>query len=102
MDSVHLSIHALPSSAAREELLSARERAQAAALDLRGRRRNEWIRGRVAMRRTLVARFGATAARLSLLSEEDGAPRLEGKTDCAVSLSHDGDYFAVALADGVA
>jgi hypothetical protein len=102
MDSVHLSLHALPAACAREELLSERERAQVAALDLRGRRRNEWIRGRLAARRTLVAKFGAAAARLSLLSEADGAPRLEGRPNCAVSLSHDGDYFAIALADGVA
>jgi hypothetical protein len=100
MESVQLSIHALPALAAREELLSEVERAQVAALGLKGRRRNEWIRGRLAMRRALVSKFGEAATRLSLLTEEDGAPRLEGKADCAVSLSHDGDYFATAIADG--
>jgi 4'-phosphopantetheinyl transferase N-terminal domain len=99
MEAVHLSIHTLPALAAREELLSEAERAQVATLGLRGRRRNEWIRGRLAARRALISRFGETATHLSLLTEEDGAPRLEGKTDSAVSLSHDGDYFAVAIAD---
>lgn len=51
------------------------------------------------MRRALVSRFGEAATGLSLLTEPDGAPRLEGKADCAVSLSHDGDYFAAAIAD---
>ncbi|HEV7858074.1 MAG TPA: hypothetical protein VGO91_05550 [Pyrinomonadaceae bacterium] len=100
MAPVYLSIHALPALAAREELLSEAERAQVTALGLAGRRRNEWIRGRLAMRRALISRFGEAATGLSLLTEEDGAPRLEGKADCAVSLSHDGDYFAVAIADG--
>jgi hypothetical protein len=99
MEAVHLHIHALPALAAREELLSEAERAQLAALSLGQRRRNEWIRGRLAMRRALISRFGETATRLSLLTEPDGAPRLEGKADCAVSLSHDGDYFAAAIAD---
>jgi hypothetical protein len=63
------------------------------------RRRNEWIRGRLAVRRALASRFGEAATRLSLLTDEDGAPRLEGRPDCAVSLSHDGDYFAAAIAD---
>jgi hypothetical protein len=98
MGAVHLHIHTLPALAAREELLSEAERAQLATLRFGPRRRNEWIRGRLAMRRAIVSRFGEKAARLSLLSEPDGAPRLEGAADCAVSLSHDGDYFAAAIA----
>ena len=102
MRPVHLSVRALPARAAREELLSEAERAQVAALSLGGRRRDEWVRGRLAARRALTSRYGEAAARLSLLTDDDGAPRLEGGADCAVSLSHDGDYFAVAIADGAA
>ena len=98
METVRLSIHALPALAAREESLTAAERAQLAALGLGRRRRNEWVRGRMAARRALVSWFGEEAARLSVLTEEDGAPRVEGRPDCQVSLSHDGDYFAVAVA----
>src|ERR1051325_3642106 len=99
MAAVHLHIASLPSLAAREELLTEAERAQLAALGFGQRRRNEWVRGRLAMRRALVSRFGEAATCMSLLTEPDGAPRLEGKSDCAVSLSHDGDYFAAAIAD---
>jgi hypothetical protein len=99
MEAVHLHIAALPALAAREELLTEAERAQVAVSGFGQRRRSEWVRGRLAMRRALRSRFGDEATRLSLLSEPDGAPRLEGKADCAVSLSHDGDYFAAAIAD---
>lgn len=102
MERVHLSVRRLPARAAREGLLSEAERAQVAALGWGGRRRNEWVRGRLAARLALVSRFGGAAARLSLLTDGDGAPRLEGGADCAVSLSHDGDLFAVAIADGAA
>ncbi|HEV2914408.1 MAG TPA: hypothetical protein VGX92_14115 [Pyrinomonadaceae bacterium] len=100
MAAVHLEIHHLPPAAAREELLSAAERAQLSSMGLGPRRRSEWISGRLAARRALCSRFGeAAATSLSLLVEPDGAPRLEGKEDYAVSLSHDGDYFAVAIAE---
>jgi len=99
MEAVHIHIATLPALAAREELLTEAERAQVATLGFGQRRRNEWVRGRLAMRRALVSRFGEAATGLSLLSEPDGAPRLEGKEDCAVSLSHDGDYFAAAIAE---
>ena len=100
MDGIDLSIQCLPPRAAREEWLSEAERAHVAALGFGERRRNEWVRGRVAARGKLTAKFGdEVAAGLSLLSDEDGAPRLEGKSDCAISLSHDGDYFAVAISD---
>jgi hypothetical protein len=99
MEAVHLHIAALPSLAAREELLSEAERAQLRAMCFGARRRNEWVRGRLAMRRALLSRFGEEATCMSLLTEPDGAPRLEGRADCAVSLSHDGDYFAAAIAN---
>ena len=100
MEAVHLSIYDLSGAgAAREDVLSEAERAQAASLCLGRRRSDEWIRGRMSVRRALVSRFGEDASSTSLLVEADGAPRLSGGVDCAVSLSHDGDYFAVAIAD---
>jgi phosphopantetheinyl transferase len=98
MQAVALSLYTLPPTIAREELLSAAERAEVARLNFGQRRRNEWIRGRVAARRALLSRFGEAARPLSLLVEPDGAPRIEGASTCALSLSHDGDYFAVAIA----
>lgn len=99
MEALYLHIATLPVLAAREELLTKAESAQLRALGFGQRRRSEWVRGRLAMRRALVSRFGEAATGMSLLSEPDGAPRLEGKADCAVSISHDGDYFAAAIAD---
>jgi hypothetical protein len=32
------------------------------------------------------------------MTDHDGAPRIEGMTDLGISLSHDGDYFAAAIA----
>jgi hypothetical protein len=100
MEAVHLSIYDLNGAeAAREDVLSEAERAEAASLCLGQRRRDEWIRGRTCVRRALVSRFGEDASSTSLLADADGAPRLSGSVDCAVSLSHDGDYFAVAIAE---
>lgn len=62
------------------------------------RRRDEWIRGRLAIKRVL----GEPA--VSVLADPDGAPRIAGEAAGAreVSLSHDGRWIAVAVTgDGV-
>ena len=54
------------------------------------RRRDEWIRGRIAIRSVL-------GDHVSTVVDPDGAPRLVGST-CNISLSHDGDFIVVAVA----
>ncbi len=79
--------------AAEPALLSATERV--ALVAIRGaRRRDEWIRGRLAIRRVL----GDPAA--SVVVAPDGAPEVIGRA-CHVSLSHDGDWIAVAIHDAL-
>ncbi len=56
------------------------------------RRRDEWIRGRVALRRLL-------GDDTSVIIAPDGAPLPVGGAPCSVSLSHDGDWLAVAVAE---
>ena len=56
------------------------------------RRRDEWIRGRLAIRRVLGDDAG------SVLAGADGAPVVDGGTARSVSLSHDGGWIAVAAA----
>jgi len=72
------------------------ERRELHALRLRGPRREEWIRGRVAIRRA-VARWLPQASSYRVHTEPSGAPSVVG-VDCTISLSHDGRWFAVALA----
>lgn len=79
-------------------LLPLAERRELRALRLRGSRREEWIRGRVAIRRA-VARWLPRASLCRVQTEPSGAPLVVG-ADCTVSLSHDGRWFAVALAPG--
>ena len=56
------------------------------------RRRDEWIRGRLAIRRVLGD------PEISMVIAPDGAPRPVGGQPCSVSLSHDGEWIAVAVA----
>lgn len=79
-------------------MLRLAERRELRALRLRGSRREEWIRGRVAIRRA-VARWLPRASTCRVQTEPSGAPLVVG-VDCTVSLSHDGRWFAVALAPG--
>ena len=79
-------------------LLRLAERRELRALLLRGARREEWIRGRVAIRRAVAWSF-TRASRCQVHTEPNGAPLVVG-VDCTVSLSHDGCWFAVALAPG--
>ncbi|HEU0035979.1 MAG TPA: hypothetical protein VFQ53_35450 [Kofleriaceae bacterium] len=69
--------------------LSPAERAAVATLP--AIRRDEWIRGRCAIKRVLGPTASTTIA-------GDGAPRLEADPR-HVSLAHDGAWFAVAVAD---
>ena len=73
------------------DALTPDERALLDALGFAGARAREWIAGRVAVRRA-IARSG------SVLADASGAPTCEG---WSVSISHDGDWVAVA-ADRVA
>jgi hypothetical protein len=93
---VHLSLF-------RGELSGELSAAEQAVLVLRdGPRRDEWIRGRLALRQALVAALGPEGSGVSVLVDPDGAPRPEGGPPCAVSLSHDGDWIAVGVIAGAA
>ena len=65
-----------------------------------GMRRDEWIRGRLAVRAALLASLGAEAARIDVLIAPDAGPLVVGGPPCAVSLSHDDAWIAVAIAVG--
>ena len=80
-------------------LLRSAERRHLRALGAAPQRQEEWIRGRVAIRRALAARLGPRAVSCQVLACPDGAPRVVGLAYRA-SLSHDGPWFAVALAPG--
>ena len=79
-------------------LLRLAERRELRALCLRGPRCEEWIRGRVAIRRA-IAWWLPRESRCRIHTEPSGAPLVVG-VDCTVSLSHDERWFAVALAPG--
>jgi 4'-phosphopantetheinyl transferase N-terminal domain len=64
------------------------------------RRADEWIAGRMAAHRVLADALGARALGLSVINDDDGAPRVDGRADLAISLSHDGGAVAVAVAAG--
>jgi len=75
--------------------------AERAVLVLRdGPRRDEWISGRIAMRRVMRDALGASADAASVLIAPDGAPLVVGAPPCGLSLSHDGPWIAVAFARG--
>lgn len=80
--------------------LSAAEQTELAVHAFGPRRRREWIRGRLAARRALAQFAGDGAAAASVLVHPDGAPRVTGCPGVALSLSHDGDYIAIALGRG--
>jgi hypothetical protein len=84
------------------ERLGPREQRELDALGFGPRRRREWIDGRIAAHRALGGWLGAGAAGLALLTDPCGAPRVVGDDGrgLSVSLSHDGDWVAVAMADG--
>jgi 4'-phosphopantetheinyl transferase len=87
--------------APRPGLLTRTERAEVARLRYSGRRRDEWIAGRLAARRALALRLGAGARDVSVVADPAGAPRVTGGgAPMAISLSHDGGRVAVALAPG--
>jgi phosphopantetheinyl transferase len=87
--------------APRPALLTRTERAEVERLRYGGRRRDEWIAGRLAARRVLARRLGPDAADLSVVTDPTGAPRVTGgAAPLAISLSHDGGRIAVALAAG--
>lgn len=78
-------------------LLSPAERA---VMPPAGLRRDEWIRGRLALRSALVAALGPAAADIDIVVAPDAGPLLVGGPACAVSLSHDAGWIAVAVAPG--
>jgi 4'-phosphopantetheinyl transferase len=80
--------------------LSAAEARELAARGYVGRRRSEWISGRAAAHRLLREWLGPDRALPDVLGDPDGAPRLHGGPGASISLSHDGDWIAVALAEG--
>lgn len=87
---VELAMMAAASIVADPARLSDLEREDLAAI--RGeRRREEWIRGRLAIRRVI------DDPAMSIVVDPDGAPRAVGGRPCSVSLSHDGAWIAVAV-----
>jgi len=87
--------------APRPGLLTRTERAEVERLRYRGRRRDEWIAGRLAARHLLARRLGARVRDVSVVADPAGAPRVTGgPAPLAISLSHDGGRVAVALAPG--
>jgi hypothetical protein len=64
------------------------------------RRADEWIAGRMAAHRALADALGAGGRGLSVINDDDGSPRVDGRADLAISLSHDGAAVAVAVAVG--
>ena len=97
MPGIRVRVDDLSSVPGDPRLLRPAERRELGALRLMGRRREEWIRGRVAIRRAVACWLVRQASGCEVHAEPDGAPRLVG-VDCAVSLSHDDRWFAVALA----
>ena len=87
--------------APRPGLLTRTERAEVERLRYRGRRRDEWIAGRLAARRVLARRLGAGVRDVSVVADPAGAPRVTGgPAPLAISLSHDGGRVAVARGAG--
>jgi len=98
MPAISVRIEDLSSVPADPGLLRSGERAQLRAMRLSPQRQEEWIRGRMAIHRALAARLGRRA-RTQVVTRPDGAPHLIGMP-YSVALSHDGSWFAVALAPG--
>jgi phosphopantetheinyl transferase len=98
MPAISVRIEDLASVPADPGLLRSGERTQLRTMRLSPQRQEEWIRGRLAIHRALSARLGRRA-RAQVLTRPDGAPHLVGMP-YTVSLSHDGTWFAVAIAPG--
>lgn len=97
MSRIRVRVADLSSVPSDPRLLRPAERRELGALRLLGRRRAEWIRGRVAIRDAVACWLARRASGCWVHAEPGGAPRVVG-VDCAVSLSHDDPWFAVALA----
>ena len=96
---IRVRVEDLSGVSADRRLLRSAERRQLRALRAAPKRQEEWIRGRVAIRRALAARLGPRAASFQVLTRPDGSPSVVGAA-YRVALSHDGSWFAVALAPG--
>ena len=83
----------------REQLTAAEQEALAEAR-FGAEREREWIAGRAAAHRALTACLGQQAAGMSVINDPSGAPRILGREDVAVSLSHDDARVAVAVSTG--
>lgn len=99
MPGIRVRIEDLSSLPADHSLLRSGERRQLSAMRVSAQRQEEWIRGRVAIRRAVMARLGRRGHACQVLSRPDGAPRVIG-IPYTVALSHDGTWFAVALVPG--
>lgn len=77
--------------------LSIAERRRAAGMRAESAR-SRYVHGRTALRRILGERLDLSPAAVPI-ERPDGRIRLEGHPTCHVSLSHTGDFVAVAIAD---
>lgn len=83
-----------------EEMLTHQERRCLDDAGFGPRRRAEWIAGRVAARRALCSWLGDDTGAVSVVSTSNGAPRILGRPELSISLSHDGPWVAVAATHG--
>jgi 4'-phosphopantetheinyl transferase EntD len=98
MEKLQISTYYIDPEEADIHLLTVDERVQLRSLRLGNERSNEWIRGRLAIHRSIRKQFGCMAREPSVLCNADGSPIVKG-AEVAVSLSHDGDYFAVVACE---
>ncbi len=82
------------------EQLTAAEQEMLAGARFGAAREREWIAGRAAAHRALTACLGRQAAGMSVINDPSGAPRILGRDDVALSLSHDDGWVAVAVSTG--
>jgi hypothetical protein len=99
MPGIRVRIEDLSSVPADHSQLRSGERRQLSAMRVSAQRQEEWIRGRVAIRRAVAARLGRRAPACQVLSRPNGAPHVIG-IPYTVALSHDASWFAVATVPG--
>lgn len=90
-----------PEAPASPELLAPAERELFARFEAE-KRRQDWLRGRLAARAAVQALLGSCPAELAILADPSGAPLVQGAPGVVVSLSHGhGRAAAWALRDGL-
>ncbi|MES2935269.1 MAG: 4'-phosphopantetheinyl transferase superfamily protein, partial [Pseudomonadota bacterium] len=81
------------------KFLQVSERRRLAGITQAGRR-DEFIASRWLARKTLCANFGGTAGDWDIAAEHGQAPLVTGPAPAYLSMSHSGEWIAVAVSDG--